>query len=67
MYDSKYTPTNRAGFGLHDAVEFLEGLDYDVSGLGNAEIMSTPRGGHERPQSGTRTSNSDVQRRRLAP
>ena len=40
MYDSKYTPTNRAGFGLHDAVEFLEGLDYDVSGLGNAEIMS---------------------------
>ena len=39
MYDSKYTPTNRAGFGLHDAVDFLEGLDYDVSGLGNAEIM----------------------------
>ena len=40
MHDSKYTPTQRAGFGLHDAVEFLEGLDYDVSGLGNAEIMS---------------------------
>ena len=40
MHDAKYTPTQRAGFGLHDAVEFLEGLDYDVSGLGNTEIMS---------------------------
>ena len=40
MHSTKYTPPQRAGFGLHDAVEFLEGLDYDVSGLGNAEIMS---------------------------
>lgn len=40
MHSTKYTPTQRAGFGLHDAVDFLEGLDYDVSGLGNAEIMA---------------------------
>lgn len=40
MHDGKYTPQPRPLFGLHDAVEFLEGLDYDVSGLGNAEIMS---------------------------
>ena len=41
MHGSKYTPPKpQAMFGLHDAVEFLEGLDYDVSGLGNAEIMS---------------------------
>ena len=39
MYGHNYTPPPRAMFGLHDAVEFLEGLDYDVSGLGNAEIM----------------------------
>lgn len=39
MYDSNYTPPKQSLFGLHDAVDFLEGLDYDVSGLGNAEIM----------------------------
>lgn len=39
MHGSNYTPPPPL-FGLHDAVEFLEGLDYDVSGLGNAEIMS---------------------------
>lgn len=40
MYGSNYTPPTRAHlFGLHDAVDFLEGLDYDVSGLGNSEIM----------------------------
>ena len=39
MHNTTYPPPNRAGFGLHDAVEFLEGLDYDVSGLGNTEIM----------------------------
>lgn len=41
MYGSNYSPPKpQAMFGLHDAVEFLEGLDYDTSGLGNAEIMS---------------------------
>jgi hypothetical protein len=27
-------------FGLHDAVDFLEGLDYDISALDNQGIMS---------------------------
>jgi len=41
MHSTNYTPPTRPHlFGLHDAVDFLEGLDYDVSGLGNAEIMS---------------------------
>lgn len=41
MHGSNYTPPTRAHlFGLHDAVDFLEGLDYDVSGLGNTEIMN---------------------------
>ncbi len=41
MHGANYTPPKpQAMFGLHDAVEFLEGLDYDVSGLGNSEIMT---------------------------
>ena len=41
MYGSDYTPPTRPHlFGLHDAVDFLEGLDYDVAGLGNTEIMA---------------------------
>lgn len=42
MYDTtRYTPPKpQAAFGLHDAVEFLEGLDYDVSALDNQGIMS---------------------------
>ena len=40
MYGSNYTPPKpQAMFGLHDATEFLNDLDYDTSGLGNAEIM----------------------------
>ncbi len=41
MHGANYTPPKpQAMFGLHDAVEFLEDLDYDVSGLGNSEIMT---------------------------
>ena len=39
MQGSNYAPPRRQLFGLHDAVDFLEDLDYDVSGLGNNEIM----------------------------
>ena len=39
MHDATYTPPPRAMFGLHDTIDFLEGLDYDVSGLSNNEIM----------------------------
>lgn len=39
MQGSNYTPPRPNMFGLHDAVDFLEDLDYDVSGLGNNEIM----------------------------
>jgi hypothetical protein len=40
MHNSKYTPPKPTMFGLHDAVDFLEGLDYDVSALDNQGIMS---------------------------
>lgn len=40
MHNSKYTPPMPPMFGLHDAVDFLEGLDYDISALDNQGIMS---------------------------
>jgi 2',3'-cyclic-nucleotide 2'-phosphodiesterase (5'-nucleotidase family) len=39
MHGSTYTPPRPNLFGLNDAVDFLNDLDYDTSGLGNAEIF----------------------------
>ena len=39
MQGSNYTPPRPTMFGLHDAVEFLTDLDYDVSALDNQAIM----------------------------
>jgi hypothetical protein len=39
MQGSNYAPPRQAMFGLTDAVDFLNDLDYDTSTLGNAEIF----------------------------
>jgi hypothetical protein len=39
MHGSKYAPPRQAMFGLNDAVDFLNDLDYETSGLGNDEIF----------------------------
>ena len=39
MHGSKYEPPRQAMFGLNDAVDFLNDLDYETSGLGNDEIF----------------------------